>query len=43
MMEIIMSWVLTVGGIAGIIWLPKHYVPINLMAVVTGALLLQGA
>lgn len=42
MMEIIAGWVLTTGGIAGIIWLPKDYVPVCLVGMVVGALLLQG-
>ena len=40
---IIAGWVLTVGCFIGIIALPKHYVPINLMGIITGVLLLQGA
>jgi hypothetical protein len=41
-MEIIAGWGLTVGCFIGIITLPKHYAPINLMGVVVGVLLLQG-
>lgn len=42
-MEIIVGWVLTMGCTIGIISLPKEYVPMNVMGVVVGALLIQGA
>lgn len=42
-MEIICGWVLTMACISGIVWLPKDHVPVNVVGLVVGALLLQGA
>lgn len=41
-MNLVCGWVLTMGGIVGIISLHKDYVPLCVMALVAGALLMQG-